>query len=823
MADKGNGERQRLFCRNCGTPLDPEDTFCSYCGKRLEPEAGISAASRRTPARSRIRASDAFSRLWPANAGREILAGFLVAVAVAGLIVGLVYALLALRGVFADPSTSRALGLVVFSLIHGGAISASVPASPSLLGIGGSLELGLPVTSFALLPFAALLVLSRIVARRTETTILFACATAIIYALVVGVLAAFGGAFAEGSGEGAAAHFAAEPLSTAWRAFLLAILGALLGAAVSHGPLLPVRPRQVIRGAFAAIGISLAVTVLLTVILLVVQGGDAPTQQITNQLPTQVRQTDSPIGGTLTALGVLFALLPALLSGLWIFAHGLPMGLQGAEGLTSIPLIGSALADVPLQVSLLGNWPGRNAWRLLLVGPVVGLVVGGMVAGRGAPRNERWWQGALTTIPYAAVAAIVAVLCRITAELSVAAVTLNLAFGVSLPWLLALLPVGGAFAALGGLLAKSETVWTPNPRRTFLAAAIVSGVVLIISLPSAVALPSQRTSDLASSDLPASESSPKTPVNTPEASTTTSSSDSPSDASPDPAFTPLLPTLQKLTTAPIILPTELPAQLKNVAIGKDESGGPYATSEDKYAILFLAQPPRGTVQPYVHASTVGTLTASPQPRSTPPSVTTTSRGTATLPDGTQATLQLQEGPEGSNMGTRSVGTFEENGLTYTLDLPAGGNYPSDLAEQVLSTMVSVPQSDEPSSNPVGSEASLRQAVKDYYEAVDREDWKYTYDQLDSQTRQRFTETEWRQKNQYYASNYPLQQSSPTIGSKVSPTLVNVVVNQTFKNGTSQSRDTYFVYEDGSWKHRFSDEEIDLFMAGTSFEQFKNAR
>ncbi len=30
--------------------------------------------------------------------------------------------------------------------------------------------------------------------------------------------------------------------------------------------------------------------------------------------------------------------------------------------------------------------------------------------------------------------------------------------------------------------------------------------------------------------------------------------------------------------------------------------------------------------------------------------------------------------------------------------------------------------------------------------------------------------------------------------------------------------TYFVPEDGIWKHRFAQEEIDLFMAGVSFEE-----
>lgn len=437
---------------------------------------------------SRTSASGRLSRLWTANAAREILGGVLLAAIVAGLLVGLVYALLALRGAFADPSVPRTLGLVVFSLVHGGAISASVPAGPVSPGVGESLELGLPITSFALLPFVALLVLGRVVARRTQSTVLFACAAAATYALVVGVLAVLGAASIEEAGEGAAALVAADPFSTAWRAFLLALLGVLLGAAVAHGPLfLHVRLRQVVRGALAAVGVSLAVTVLLLVILLVAQGADAPTQQVTDSLSTQFVQQDSPAGGLLSAIGVLFALLPTILGTLWLFAHGLPMGLQGAQDLASLPLIGPALANAPLQVSLVGSWPGGNAWRLLLLGPVLGLVAGGMLAARGAPRNERWWQGALIVVPHAAFVAIVALLCRITAEFSVAAFNLDLAFGASLPWLLALLPVGGALGALGGLLTKSGVVREPNPRRSFLATAIVSAIVLVASLPSVLA------------------------------------------------------------------------------------------------------------------------------------------------------------------------------------------------------------------------------------------------------------------------------------------------------------------------------------------------
>src|SRR5215217_224720 len=183
----------RRYCRYCGSSVTPTDAFCSSCGERLVPREGIARDNRAATVPSRAETRHAsFSRFWPASASREIVAGVMVAVSVAVLLVGLIYGLLMLRGAFADPSVPRTLGLVVFALVHGGAFSVSVPPSPSLLGIGGSFLLGLPPTSFALLPFVALLVLGRFVARRTESTLLFACCTAVTYALLVGLLAALG-------------------------------------------------------------------------------------------------------------------------------------------------------------------------------------------------------------------------------------------------------------------------------------------------------------------------------------------------------------------------------------------------------------------------------------------------------------------------------------------------------------------------------------------------------------------------------------------------------------------------------------------------------
>jgi hypothetical protein len=48
-----------------------------------------------------------------------------------------------------------------------------------------------------------------------------------------------------------------------------------------------------------------------------------------------------------------------------------------------------ALGHDSLLGALLGHWPWGWAWRLLLLGPIAGLVVGGMVAARGAPQQGR--------------------------------------------------------------------------------------------------------------------------------------------------------------------------------------------------------------------------------------------------------------------------------------------------------------------------------------------------------------------------------------------------------------------------------------------------
>jgi hypothetical protein len=52
---------------------------------------------------------------------------------------------------------------------------------------------------------------------------------------------------------------------------------------------------------------------------------------------------------------------------------------------------------------------------------------------------------------------------------------------------------------------------------------------------------------------------------------------------------------------------------------------------------------------------------------------------------------------------------------------------------------------------------------------------------------------------------------------------DVSVGLGYEDGTSSTRLTYFVYENGSWKHRFSAEENNLYMADASYDDFVAAQ
>ena len=99
------------------------------------------------------------------------------------------------------------------------------------------------------------------------------------------------------------------------------------------------------------------------------------------------------------------------------------------------------------------------------------------------------------------------------------------------------------------------------------------------------------------------------------------------------------------------------------------------------------------------------------------------------------------------------------------------------------------------------------------------DWGYTYKNLDSETQALFTEEEW------LADNGPVVyyiDSVERLGTS-SGVVVEVSLRLTYEDGASSTRVTYFVFEDGEWKHAIGQEERDLFMPQASYEEFVAAQ
>jgi hypothetical protein len=159
------------------------------------------------------------------------------------------------------------------------------------------------------------------------------------------------------------------------------------------------------------------------------------------------------------------------------------------------------------------------------------------------------------------------------------------------------------------------------------------------------------------------------------------------------------------------------------------------------------------------------------------------------------------------------------GLRLGYDPAGGGSYawPLGDAAQFFGSMASAP-----TKGPGTTEADMVLAVEDYYRAVDREDWAYTYDRLAYGTRSAFTKAEWELKNQWFADNFPARLDTLEVETRTftpSALVAEVTVNRTFADGAFAPRDTTFVYENGSWKHLFSQEEAALFLPGVPFEKF----
>lgn len=121
-----------------------------------------------------------------------------------------------------------------------------------------------------------------------------------------------------------------------------------------------------------------------------------------------------------------------------------------------------------------------------------------------------------------------------------------------------------------------------------------------------------------------------------------------------------------------------------------------------------------------------------------------------------------------------------------------------------------------------AEPEIRDAVVDYYEAVDREDWTRTYELLDSQSQTLLADEEWFERNQVISSAESIFLDSMDVevtDLTSTGTFADVNVYRTFTDGTVIDRDTYFVYEDGRWKHRLTEEEVGFFRPDLTYDEF----
>lgn len=297
--------------------------------------------------------------------------------------------------------------------------------------------------------------------------------------------------------------------------------------------------------------------------------------------------------------------------------------------------------------------------------------------------------------------------------------------------------------------------------------------------------PEKQQTTTESTTSPKSDQAGKPQTTVREATQAPSPSTVSADDPPDPAFDELLPTLRERTSSvPIMLPADLPSVLDNVAIDPD-------LEDDRYGIAFFREPPENIVEQWSRPEVYGTLMATPKDESVSNEFfEATSVETFEMPDGAEATLRRMEpvSEQGGTQGPFWEGKFEEGNHDYTLIL--SDDTSRDMAAQVLSTVVEVPdevESEEPSQ---GEEAqgveAVEQFVIDYYQAVDNEDWSKTYSMLAEGSRQQFTEAEWieRQQTRQEVAGAPAEISSVSVDLNEEQVDAPATATVYFEDGTS---------------------------------------
>jgi hypothetical protein len=195
-----------------------------------------------------------------------------------------------------------------------------------------------------------------------------------------------------------------------------------------------------------------------------------------------------------------------------------------------------------------------------------------------------------------------------------------------------------------------------------------------------------------------------------------------------------------------------------------------------------------------------------------------------LPDDT-AMYMLDRVNPGLSQDVQTLYAIPPDAGGFELEV-SSGFFATETARIDLESEAQVQSSGSEDSTQLQEDA--QQAVEDYYEAVNSDDWSYTYSHRDSYTQSVFTQEEWALKNQWFedtnsTTSVPvgveLDESTLSSDQPTATVQRELTIDST---GASEIRDTTFVYEDGMWVVQYPEGGMTLYMPDATFEEFVQA-
>ncbi|MDQ4129152.1 MAG: hypothetical protein M3151_14590 [Actinomycetota bacterium] len=122
-------------------------------------------------------------------------------------------------------------------------------------------------------------------------------------------------------------------------------------------------------------------------------------------------------------------------------------------------------------------------------------------------------------------------------------------------------------------------------------------------------------------------------------------------------------------------------------------------------------------------------------------------------------------------------------------------------------------SEEPEQDAESAEQEALEAAQDYYAAAAGGNYSYTYSNLSAVSQSQFTEDEWVSDNTALGSDAGTYSVNSV--EMVDDSTAEVQLTITSADGSSSERTTWFVLENGSWKHELTPAEYELFAGATS--------